>query len=91
MQQARIIPKTYQRKQYPAFEISKDTIDYKRVQRVSNNSVTVWSDAKKFLNNIQGYCCQIDNFYKLFTTYVDLALRKMVTSVLILYLKYTPF
>ena len=63
MQQARIIPKTYQRKQYPAFEIySKDTIDYKRVKRVSNNGVTVWSDAKKFLNNIPGYCCEIDNF-----------------------------
>ena len=28
-------------------------------------------------------------FYKLFTTYVNLALRQMVTSVLILYPKYT--
>ena len=62
MQQARIIPKTYQREQYPAFYISKDTIDYKRVERVSNNSVTVWSDAEKFLNDIPGYCCEIDNF-----------------------------
>ena len=64
MQQATIIPKTYQREQYPAFQISKDTIiqDYKRVKRVSNNSVTVWSDAKKFLNDIPGYCCEIDNF-----------------------------
>ena len=62
MQQARIIPKTYQREEYPAFSIAKDTIDYKRVKRVSNNSVTVWSEAKKFLNNIPGYCCEIDNF-----------------------------
>ena len=29
-------------------------------------------------------------FYKLFTTYVSLALRQMVTLVLILYPKYTP-
>ena len=29
---------------------------------LSNNSVTVWSDAKTFLNDVQGYCCEIDKF-----------------------------